>query len=50
MVVKSSMMPLMDYEIDIRKGDEGAIKMTSIRFSSKRTQPVYIEHHIGEML
>ena len=44
--VKAFMMPPLDLNIYIHEDNEGAIKMASNRFSSRRTRHVDIKHHV----
>ena len=39
--------PPIDDNITIKEGNEGAIKMATNRFSSKRTRHVGVKHHIA---
>ena len=43
---KSFLTPLIDDNIVIREGNEGAIKMVTNCFSSRRTRHVDVKHHI----
>ena len=44
--VKGFLTPPIDDDIIIREDNEGAIKMATNRFSSRRTRPVDVKHHI----
>ena len=45
--VKGFLTPPIDDNIIIRKDNEGALKMASIRFSSRRTRHLDVKHHIA---
>ena len=44
--VKGFLTPPIDDNITIREDNEGAIKMATNRFSSRRTRHVDVKHHI----
>ena len=44
--VKGLLTPPIDDNIEIREGNEGAIKMATNCFSSRRTRHVDVKHHI----
>ena len=44
--VKGFLTPSIDDNIAIREDNEGAIKMATNRFSSRRTRHVDVKHHI----
>ena len=44
--VKGFLTPPIDNSIVIREDNEGAIKMATNRFSSRRTRPTDVKHHI----
>ena len=44
--VKGFLTPPIDDNIEIREDNEGAIKMATNRFSSRRTRHVVVKHHI----
>ena len=44
--VKGFLAPPFDDNIIIREGNEGAVKMATNRFSSRRTSHVDVKHHV----
>ena len=44
--VRAFMVPPIDYNIRVHEDNEGAIKMTKNRFSSRRTRHIDVKHHV----